>query len=158
MNWELSDSINPVFEETYDTFENNNYYLSETEKQVQTYFFTTKSFGWINCDRFYDDQREKTDLLATFILPAQEKNIIETYNYIVFDSLMTVLPVYADSCGQWICLSLPLGETVTCISIQKSARHLYCGIQKTEVGRLGLRIPLKEINEQELKILLDLTL
>ncbi len=158
MNWELSDWINPIFEETYDSFENDEYYLSETEKQINTYFFSTKSFGWINCDRFYDDQRDKTDLLATFVLPGEEKNITETYNYIVFDSLMTVLPVYPDSSGQWVCPSLPVGETITCISIQKSSHRLYCGIQKTQVGRSGLLVQLKEINEQELKILLDLTL
>ena len=159
MNWELSDSINPIFEETYpEDFENNKSYLSETEKQVQTYFFTTKNFGWINCDRFYEDSREKTDLLAAFVLPDYEKNITESYNYIVFDSFMSILPVYLDDSGQWICPSLPIGENITCISIQKSAQHLYCGIQKTQIGRSGLMIPLKEINEQELKNLLDLTL
>jgi hypothetical protein len=51
---------------------------------------------------------------------------------------MIVLPVYPDNSGQWVCPSLPLGETVTCISIQKSTQHLYCGIQKTEVGRSDL--------------------
>lgn len=162
MNWELSDSINPILEETYvieafDDFKNSEYYI-EAGPSAQTYFFSTKSFSWINCDRFYEDPRDKTDLLATFVLPDYEKNITETYNYIVFDSLMSVLPIYLDDSGQWICPSLPVGETITCISIQKSAQHLYCGIQKTEVGRLGLCVPLKEVNEQELKILLDLTL
>ena len=71
---------------------------------------------------------------------------------------MNVLPIYLDSSGQWICPSLPKGEAVTWISIQKSAHHLYCGIQKTEVGSAGLMVPLKLINEQELKTLLDLTL
>lgn len=163
MNWELSNSINTIFEEPYfvesfDNYETDQSYLSETEKEVQTYFFTTKTFGWINCDRFYDDPRDKTDLLASFVLPDYEKNITETYNYIVFDSLMSVLPIYLDDAGQWICPSLPVGEAVTCISIQKSMNHLYCGIEKTQVGRSGLIVPLKEINEQELKILLDFTL
>lgn len=159
MNWKLSDSISPIFEEIYDdNFENDGFYASETEKQVQTYFFSTKSFGWINCDRFYDDSRDKTDLLATFLLPDYEKNITETHNYIVFDSLMSVLPIYLDDSGQWVCPSLPVGETITCISIQKSAHRLYCGIHKTEVGRSGLIVVLNEVNEQELKILLDLTL
>lgn len=169
MNWELSDSINPIFEEKfielYDVTDliNNGYKEEEYMRGVasiliETYFFTTKSFGWINCDRFYDDPREKTDLIATFVLPDQEKNITETYNYIVFDSLMCVLPIYLDDSGQWICPSLPVGETITCISIQKSAQRLYCGIRKTEVGRSCLTVPLTEINEQELKILLDLTL
>ena len=160
MNWELSDSINPIFEEIYspelvDDFGQSGMRIGSSS---QTYFFTTKSFGWINCDRFYDDLRDKTDLLATFVLPDYEKNITETYNYIVFDSLMCVLPIYLDDSGQWICPSLPVGENVTCISIQKSAHRLYCGIQKTEVGRSGLLVPLKEVNEQELKNLLDLTL
>jgi len=160
MNWQLSDSINTIFEEMYSPEYINNFGESVIRigSSTQTYFFTTKTFGWINCDRFYEDTREKTDLLGTFILPDYEKNITETYNYIVFDSLMSVLPIYLDDSGHWICTSLPLGEIITCISIQKSVHHLYFGIQKTEVGRLGLIVPLKEIKEQELKILLDLTL
>lgn len=169
MNWQLSGSIKPVLEEKFielydiedlvnDGYNQEDYMRSGATILIETYFFSTKTFGWINCDRFYDDAREKTDLLATFVLPEEEKNIVETYNYIVFDSLMSVLPVYPDATGQWICPSLPVGETITCISIQKSAHRLYCGIQKSEVGRSGLLVQLKEINEQELKILLDLTL
>jgi hypothetical protein len=71
---------------------------------------------------------------------------------------MTVLPVYPDSSGQWVCPSLPVGEAVTCISIQKSTQHLIVEFRKPKLGDPDLMILLKEINEQQLKILLDLTL
>ncbi len=161
MNWNLSDSIIPINEnmnvEFYAEIEYEGSY-SETEKTIQTYFFSLKTFGWINCDRFYDDVREKVDFIAQIEVPEHDKNIIETYNYIVFDSLMSVLPVYADSLGHWVCPSLPLGEAITCISIQKSKNRLYYGSRKTHVGDWALSIPLNEITEQELKIILALSL
>lgn len=154
MNWIVSDSIVPILEPQSD------YFSEEGLQDLSTleYYFRTKSFGWINCDRFYDDSREKTDLFARFKVPGYEKKIIEIQNYIVFDSLMSVLPMYLAENGQWICNSLPVGEHVTCISIQKSEHKLYWGILKTEVGRSRLEIPLKEIKESELKVLLELSL
>jgi hypothetical protein len=161
MNWNLSDSIIPIYEnidiEYYGEMEYDGY-NSETEKAIQSYFFSLKTFGWINCDRFYDDLREKVDFIAQIEVPENEKNIIETYNYIVFDSLMSILPVYADSLGHWVCPSLPLGEAITCVSIQKSKHHLYYGLRKTHVGDWALSIPLNEITEQDLKIILALSL
>jgi len=95
-----SNSVQSIIQETFVDFKNDESYLSETAKEVQTYLFSTKNFGWINCDRFYDDSRVKTDLLDMFVLPDQEKNITETYNYSVFDSLISVLPINLDDSGQ----------------------------------------------------------
>ena len=39
INWELSNSINPIFEGSNIDIENEELYLTETEKQIQTYFF-----------------------------------------------------------------------------------------------------------------------
>ncbi len=159
MNWNVSDSIVTIAEDfdldTDDTFFEEG---GSERSPLQKYFFRTKKFGWINCDRFYDDIREKVDLLARFILPTYEKKCTEIQNYIVFDSLMCVLPLQMDESGQWICPLLPLGEIVTCISIQKSDQHLYYGIQKTRIGNSSLLIALKEVKEEELMRLLELNL
>jgi hypothetical protein len=162
MNWNLSDNINPVYEESdTESFiaEDDSYEETQIQKSLNTYFFSIKNFGWINCDRFYDDQREKTSFVATFVIPAQEKNFTEVYNYIVFDSLMSVIPLYKDNSGQWVCPDLPVGAPVTCISIQKTDAHLYFGIEKTRVGdRESFIIQLNAINEQELQKQLDLSI
>ena len=92
--------FNQLFKKRSSISKTTNLNLSETAKEVQTYLFSTKNFGWINCDRFYDDSRVKTDLLDMFVLPDQEKNITETYNYSVFDSLISVLPINLDDSGQ----------------------------------------------------------
>jgi len=162
MNWDLTENIAPIFEETYSDFiadDGEEYQISETEKILNTYFFSIKNFGWINCDRFYDDVREKTDFTAQFILPVSEKKLLEVYNYIVFDSLMSVIPLYKEDSDVWVCPNLPLGAPVTCISIQKSDSHLYYGVKKTIIGdRESSVIELKEIKEQELQKQLDLSL
>ena len=127
-----------VYEQTNaDSFiaESDDYYeVSETEKSLNTYFFSIKNFGWINCDRFYDYLRYKVEFTAQFILPTDEKKSLEIHNYIVFDSLMSVIPLYKDSSGLWTGSDLPTGAPVTCISIQKSATHLYYGVKKTIIG------------------------
>jgi len=163
MNWTPSDSISPVYEnkETYYDYEAEEKFMiqvSETQKETETYFFSIKNFGWINCDRFYEDSREKKNFVAQFILPSDEKNIAESYNYIVFDSLMSVIPIYKDASGQWVCPNLPLGEAITCISIQKSGNKLYYGSRKTHVGNWVLTVSLQEIKKQELEKVLELTL
>jgi|GEM_PF-2447009 hypothetical protein len=166
MNWTVSDSILPVYEkeETYYEYkdykgeENFMIRVSETQNEAETYFFSIKNFGWINCDRFYEDSREKKDFIAQFILPSNEKNVAESYNYIVFDSLMSVIPIYKDASGHWVCPNLPLGEAITCISIQKAGNRLYYGSRKTHVGNWVLTVRLQEIKEQELEKLLELTL
>ncbi len=162
MNWNLSDNINPVYEERdTESFiaEDDSYEETQIQKSLNTYFFSIKNFGWINCDRFYDDPRNKTSFVATFNAPESEKKFTEVYNYIVFDSLMSVIPLYKDNSGQWVCTDLPVGAPVTCISIQKTDTHLYYGIEKTRVGdRESLIIQLNAINEQELQKQLDLSL
>jgi hypothetical protein len=162
MNWEVSDSIKILVDEnTLNTMDSNDsFYEDKINKEtlVQKYFFSTKKFGWINCDRFYDDSREKVDLLARFILPSYEKKCTEIQNYIVFNALMCVLPMELDTFGQWICTSLPVGECVTCISIQKTDQHLYYGIQQTCIGNSNLFVLLKEVKEAELMLLLKLNL
>lgn len=160
MNWNLTETIAPIYEESNSDFiaVENDGYITETEQSLNTYFFSIKNFGWINCDRFYEDIRERKDLAAAFILPEPEKNILETYNYIVFDSLMSVIPLYKEDSGHWVCPGLPSGEAITCVSIQKSGSRLYYGTLKTHVGDWALTVTMHEIKEQELEKLLDLTL
>lgn len=161
MNWEMSESITPVYQENrYDLVAEKEMpgEISKTEAALNTYFFSIKKFGWINCDRFYEDSREKTDLHVTFTLPVSEKNFPEVYNYIVFDSLMSIIPLEYAS-GQWICPNLPIGVAVTCISIQKSGTRLYYGSKKIQIGDWESSvILLKEINGQDLLNLLQLSL
>ncbi|ABG60726.1 hypothetical protein CHU_3493 [Cytophaga hutchinsonii ATCC 33406] len=162
MNWEVDGSIAPIYEETgYDFVaeEDEPIEISQTEAVLHTYFFSIQKFGWINCDRFYDDMRTKTDFIATFRLPVSEKKVVQVHNYIVFDSLMSIIPLENDLSGQWVCPNLPIGAAVTCISIQKTDTHLYYGSKKTRVGdRESSIIPLNEIKEADLIKLLDLSL
>ncbi len=162
MNWIVDESIMPIYEETgYDFVaeEDAPINISQTQAGLNTYFFSIQKFGWINCDRFYDDLREKTDFSATFILPISEKKMLEVHNYIVFDSLMSIIPLEYDVSGKWVCPNLPIGAAITCISIQKSDTHLYYGAKKTRVeDRKCSIISLNMIKEADLIKLLDLSL
>ncbi|MBC7450350.1 MAG: hypothetical protein H7259_02560 [Cytophagales bacterium] len=164
MNWNLSEFIKTVKKEP--EFRDGEEWIgenpdfqppSEIIQETENYFFSLKKFGWINCDKFYEDTSEKTDLVAEAQIPDNGK-LFEGYTYIVFDSLFSVMPAYRDEDGSWKSSSLPTGAAITCISIQKSGELLYFGMLKTQVDSDKKTIPLHRIDPLELQKVLELSL
>ena len=53
---------------------------------INRYLFSTSQIGWINCDRFYNDKREKTD----FFVQTDESNCVNIQ--LVFKSIKAIQP------------------------------------------------------------------
>ncbi len=91
------------------------------------------SLGWINCDRFYNDSREKIE----YVVRLGDA----TYGYttlLVFDRLNAVVNGYGS--GSEISFpGVPVGEPVTVVSIGVNAagKTVY-GIEKSVVAKEGL--------------------
>jgi hypothetical protein len=92
------------------------------------------SLGWINCDRFYNDPREKTD--CEIQLGDTAANY---YTMLVFDKLNATLNGYTSG-SKVLFSNVPVDEPVTIISIGINAQgqQVY-GMQKALTGKLPLQ-------------------
>ncbi len=104
------------------------------QKVKNRYGVDVKNLGWINCDRFYNDPREKTD--CEIQLGDTASNY---YTMLVFDKLNATLNGYTS--GTKVLFSnVPVDEPVTIISIGINAqgKEVY-GMQKALTGKLPLQ-------------------
>jgi hypothetical protein len=90
--------------------------------------------GWVNCDRFYNDRREKIEYVIQLGDTASNY-----YTMLVFDNLNSILNGYIS--GTKVMFSnVPVDEPVTIISIgvNGQGQPVY-GMQKTLTGKLPLQ-------------------
>lgn len=113
--------------------QNDNRYAKLIENIKIKYSVDIKKFGWINCDRFYNDSREK--IQYTVNLNDSAKNY---YTVLVFDKIKSMMNGYVDG-NRVIFSNLPKGEKVKIISI---------GINKT--GGTVYTLQRATINTEEL--------
>jgi hypothetical protein len=103
-------------------------------KVKNRYGVNISSLGWINCDRFYNDPREKTD--CEIQLGDTASNY---YTMLIFDKFNATLNGYTS--GTKVLFSnVPVDEPVTIISIgvNRQGQAVY-GMQKTLTGKLPLQ-------------------
>ncbi len=103
-------------------------------KVKNRYGVDIRSLGWINCDRFYNDPREKTD--CEIQLGDTASNY---YTMLVFDKLNATLNGYIS--GTKVMFSnVPVGEPVTIISIgiNRQGKQVY-GMQKVLTSKLPVQ-------------------
>ena len=91
--------------------QNDNRYAKLIENIKTKYSVDIKKFGWINCDRFYNDSREKIQYAVN--LGDSAKNY---YTVLVFDKIKSMMNGYVDG-NRVIFSNLPKGEKVKIISI-----------------------------------------
>ena len=104
------------------------------KKVKNRYGVNVSSLGWINCDRFYNDPREKTD--CEIQLGDTASNY---YTMLVFDKLNATMNGYISG-TKVLFSSIPVGEPVTIISIGINRQGKpVCGMQKTNVSKTALQ-------------------
>lgn len=77
--------------------------------ELGLYVFSATKFGWINCDRFYDDEREKIDFIVK--VPSADSK-----TFIVFDSINSIMAGKLTD-GNFVFPNVPLGSKVKVIAI-----------------------------------------
>ncbi len=120
INWQEDSSIVPVAvdpERNYETYdgevESNG--MQIYDNTVNNYLFTTAKFGWINCDRFYEDSTPKVDMYVQLKNPFPKE--YQTYVYILFPEINSVLPVYSADGSTYILENIPSGKNITIVCV-----------------------------------------
>jgi hypothetical protein len=96
--------------------QNRSFFNIETDiaakKIAEKYSFLLDDLGWINCDRFYNDPRQKTNL---FVKVADDPG--NYFTVIVFDKFKSIMNGYPTFGGRVSFSKIPVGEAVKIISI-----------------------------------------
>jgi len=101
------------------------------------YIFQATKFGWINCDRFYDDQREKIDFIVT--APSADSKA-----FIVFDDINSIMSGRFVE-GNFAFPNVPVNSKVKVIGINFENGKPTMGLQQSIVTKSPVSI--KEFKE-----------
>jgi len=93
---------------------------------INRYLLSASQFGWINCDRFSNDNRDKTD----FFVQPNEPN--STNIQLVFHSLKAIIPGQRQSNG-FKFIKVPIGEKVTIIAFKTVNDKIFLAVHETEI-------------------------
>jgi hypothetical protein len=91
------------------------------------YSFTISKLGWINCDRFL----KFNDLID---LKITVDNFESPQGYVIFKKLNSILPIHFDENEVGYLTSLPKGDTVQILLIDKSKENLRWTIENHVLG------------------------
>jgi hypothetical protein len=97
-----------------DTLMNDDRYTAFDEglnKLQKKYSIDIGNLGWINCDRFYNDRREKIDYYVNL-----QDSAVNYYTMIVFNKLRSMMAGYVTGSKVYF-TNVPMGEPVKIISI-----------------------------------------
>lgn len=162
INWVKDSSLNMLDaqEEYYDAE------LNDLERQItlargdssvgkSVYLFSSNKFGWINCDAFYNDAREKVTMNVKI-----ENGVPEDYTtrvFLVFKKLNSVMPLYSADNELFSSSDLPLGEEVYVVTLSGKAPKLFLDVRSAAIQKDHPEIVrLKESNKEEIKKQLEL--
>lgn len=95
--------------------------------EVSSYILSVSNLGWINCDRFYEDSREKVALVVE-VKPEENVNM-----KLVFDTRKSVMQAFKTD-GKYTFNRIPVGERVTVVAVKIVDNECYFAIQKATVG------------------------
>ncbi|CAG0991308.1 MAG: hypothetical protein HND27_08065 [Bacteroidetes bacterium] len=100
-----------------------------TKEEKQLYHtLNSKSFGWINCDRFIDTPIPSA-LASTVHSPVKQNHVV-----LVFNQLKSVLELYPDENGNYSAQNLPYGEKATLFSYSIANGKTYFGKKEITIG------------------------
>lgn len=111
------------------------------------YSVNINSLGWINCDRFYNDRREKT----TYYVDLRD-TAINYFTMMVFSEMRSMMTGYLS--GNKVQFSnVPIGEPVKIISIGIDRKgDTVMAMQETKISRKGLTgLPFESADAPEIK-------
>lgn len=115
------------FEQKYAAYKNKAL-KAMGKDELHYYMLTSKTLGWINCDRFYEDPSPKTDLYAT--VPSDIKN---PSLMLMFDDIKSVMQADTSG-GKWIFRNIPVGKKARLISVGERNRQAVMGVLPVSIS------------------------
>ena len=128
-------------------FERRDRYNNQIAWLENKYRFSIKKLGWINCDRFYNDTRAKTDFVVD--LGADPADFVVR---IIFPKINALSGFAVIDGTKLIFTNLPVGEPVTIIAIgAKKGKTVGC-FKETVISRqIAGNLQFEEINPPAFK-------
>ncbi len=111
--------------------------------EVNRYLFSTNRFGWLNCDRFLNENRNLTDL---FVLDENSDNTIVS---VIFHRFKSLVPGNIES-DKVVFQNIPVGEKVTIVAVKTEESEILLSVEEIVV------INKKDIIQDFQKVTLEL--
>lgn len=114
---------------------------------AKRYRFSLNRLGWINCDRFYSDSREKTPLYVQ--LPGD----LSDYSvHVIFPKINAIMGMPALTEKGFLFMNVPIGEPIYAVVVGTRNRKVLLGFKKTNTGKDPIKdIPLEEADAEAYK-------
>jgi len=161
INWQKDSLVAPVeqfVEQEWnydgDNIGDNMKFYPNYETTVNNFFFTTEKFGWINCDRFYQNEEEKADMYVQLRNPFPKE--YQTYLYVVFPGINSVLPIYSADGETFALTGLPANMDVKIVCVSATENKLFFTMKETIVKQ-GLKemVELQPMAKAEIEKMLE---
>ena len=94
--------------------------------EVNRYLFSTNRFGWLNCDRFLNENRNLTDL---YILNENPDNTIVN---VIFHRFKSLIPGNIES-DKVVFRNIPAGEKVTIVAVKTEESEILLSVKEIVV-------------------------
>lgn len=94
--------------------------------EVNRYLFSTNRFGWLNCDRFLNENRNLTDL---FVLNENSDNTIVS---VIFHRFKSLVPGNIES-EKVVFRNIPVGEKVTIVAVKTEESEILLSVKEIVV-------------------------
>jgi TonB family protein len=140
---------------TTNTFSLDKYICNMTDKELQKtdktkiyqYIFKSSHIGWINCDRFVNDTRKKTDFLIT--------NCLSSDITVIIPKLNSIIQVVSKG-NKSVLENVPVGESISIIAIKNVKGKNYLATKETIITENGETfLDFKSITNEDLKKLIE---
>lgn len=127
-----SDKYNDDFKAKYG--QNANQTLSDVnEEELNYYVFTATKFGWINCDRFYNNPAPKVDFYVDV------PNAKNTKLMLAFESVSSVMQGVQVG-NRYVFKNLPEGEKVKVIGVSYRDKEPVLAVEHTAISNQSLNL------------------
>ncbi len=101
--------------------------------ELNYYVLAASSFGWINCDRFWETDDEKIDYLV------EVKNMNDVNLNLVFSDINSIMP--ATKVGNnYVFKNVPIGREVKLIGIGYNGESTTLAVNKTKITNKGFQL------------------
>jgi len=122
---------NTVYKENFENTFTHTTINSVNSSAIRTYIFSTTKLGWINCDRFYNSPKPKTDFYVDC------GNYTELDIKLVFHSFKAILDNYA-STTTYKFQNIPDGEAITVVVIKKINNDTFISLTESNTNLKSL--------------------
>jgi hypothetical protein len=102
--------FDPETEQYYSNIGDVFFQVNKNEAGLDNYLLSSSSLGWINCDRFYDDDTEKMEIVVS------ADTALHPSVRLVFKNIQSVMTGYADENGKIRFEGIPQGSEVSLVA------------------------------------------